>query len=294
MSALVKSLLLFIVILFFIKPEFIYALNSDTFSSTTLKTIVKQGDSIFENKSTISDQTIREIKKSQILLLIIITFFVCGFLFLIYHLKKISIINQKLENYSKENEFLISETNHRVNNNLQLISLLISESLRKKQNENNKNDLISLQSKIDSIALLHRHLYKDKNVNKINLSNYLIEVKNNFNQIETEQQLKLDFQIDTIEVHSDNAMYLGLLITELIINSMKYAFEENQAKTITISILKMQNKFTFNYSDNGQKNNSKEIHPVLVEQLCQQIGVNPVIIINNGFHLNFTKSIENA
>ncbi len=294
MSAFLKPLLFFLVILFFLKPEFVYALDSDIFSLTTSQAIAKPGDSIFETKKTISDQTISEIKKSQILLLIVITFFVSGFLFLIYHLKKVSIINQQLENYSKENEFLISETNHRVNNNLQLISLLISETLRKKQSEEDKNDFVRLQSKVDSIALLHRHLYKGKNVNSINLSNYLNEVKNNFNVIEAEQQLTLDFQIDAIEVQSDNAMYLGLLVTELVINSMKYAFEEAQIKTITIKIRKRQDQFAFNYSDNGQKNKSKAIHPILVQQLCQQIAVHPEISIENGFHLSFTKSIENA
>lgn len=294
MSAFQKSLLFFIVILFFIKPEFVYALDSDTFSFTTSQAITKPGDSIFENKKTISDQTISEIKKSQILLVIVITFFVFGFLFLIYHLKKVSIINQQLESYSKENEFLISETNHRVNNNLQLISLLISETLRKKQSEDDKNDFMRLQTKVDSIALLHRHLYKGKNVNSINLGSYLNEVKNNFNLIESEQQLTLDFQIDAIEVQSENAMYLGLLVTELIINSVKYAFKDEQLKNINIEIKKIQSQFEFSYSDNGQKNNSQEIHPVLVKQLCQQIGVNPIMSIENGFHLSFTKSIENA
>lgn len=294
MSALLKSVLFFLVILFFLKPEVVHALDSDSFSFTTLQTIGKPEASIFNNKKTISDQTISEIKKSQVLLLIVIAFFVSGFLFLIYHLKKVSIINKQLENYSKENEFLISETNHRVNNNLQLISLLISETLRKKQSEDDKNDFMRLQSKVDSIALLHRHLYKGKNVNSINLSNYLEEVKNNFNVIERDQQLILNFQIDEIEVQSDNAMYLGLLVTELVINSIKYAFEEEQIKTITIAILKIDDKFTFNYSDNGQKNKAKAIHPVLVQQLCQQIGIHPEISIENGFQLRFLKSMENA
>ena len=71
-------------------------------------------------------------------------------------------------------------------------------------------------------------------------------------------------------------------------------YKDEQSKNINIEIIKVNNQFEFNYSDNGQKNNSQVIHPILVKQLCQQMGVTPEILIKNGFHLNFIKSIENA
>lgn len=251
---------------------------------------------LLENKYIIQnkDKELADSKKNFILLIGILALAVMGITVLFIYSRKIQQKNTELDKLYKENEFLLSETNHRVNNNLQLISILISETLRKKQSEVDKNDFIRLQSKVDSIALLHRHLYKGKNVDSINLRNYLHEVKNNFNGFEDEQELKLHFQIDEIEVQSDNAMYLGLLVTELIINSLKYAFFEKQMKAISINILKIQDRFVFKYSDNGQKNKSPEIHPVLAKQLCQQLGVRSEIFIDNGFHLSFTKSIENA
>ncbi|ESU20009.1 hypothetical protein FCR2A7T_14190 [Flavobacterium cauense R2A-7] len=234
-------------------------------------------------------------KKNQLLLLLILLLLFTGLATLWVYSKKIKKSKKVLEKLNKENEFLVSETNHRVNNNLQLISLLINETIRKNKVEHKENiDLIRLQSKIQSIALLHRELFASKDKKTIDLQVYFAKIEESFSEICTSEKIILKLMVDPIVSDSDGAMYIGLLVTELIMNSIKYAFNEDQIKTITIKILKMQDQFTFNYSDNGQKNKSKAIHPILVQQLCQQIAVHPEISIENGFHLSFTKSIENA
>ncbi|NJM79050.1 MAG: sensor histidine kinase [Flavobacterium sp.] len=91
---------------------------------------------------------------------------------------------------------------------------------------------MKILSKIETIASLHRHLYKNKDKNEIELRDYLLEIKTNFNEIATDKNVVIDFNIDAIQIHSENAMYLGLLITELIINSIKHAFTENQEKKL--------------------------------------------------------------
>lgn len=291
MIKFLKSISLAITLIFLLSSEIVYSKKHSTFLNITIQKDNLNSEILFKNnKQLVTNQTIDEIKKSQILLLIIITFFVFGFLFLIYHLKKVRIINEQLEVYSKENEFLISETNHRVNNNLQLISLLISDTSRKKQSEENKKDFARLQSKVDSIALLHRHLYQSKNTSKINLQNYLNEIKENFNVIDVKNKLFFKFTIDEIEINSDNAMYLGLLVTELIINSVKYAFDDNQEKIINLEIINQCNILKFYYRDNGKKAIGQDINPKLVTQLCIQLGVNYEINTNSGFHLSFTKN----
>ncbi len=252
---------------------------------------------LLENKVIIDakEKELTNSKKNQLLLLIILLSVSCGLAVLWFFMKKIKKTNVHLEKLHKENEFLISETNHRVNNNLQLISLLISETIRKNKNEDKENnDLIRLQSKIQSIALLHRELYASKDKKTVDLRLYFEKIEDSFAEICTNENIVLKLKVDSISSDSDSAMYMGLLVTELIMNSVKYAFKEDQLKNINIEIKKIQNQFEFNYSDNGQKNNSQEIHPILVKQLCQQLGVNPEIIIKNGFHLSFIKSIENA
>lgn len=256
--------------------------TNDFFSQKKNKTISKQ------------TQTINEIKKSQILILVVVVFFVSGFLFLIYHVKKIKIINNQLESYARENEFLISETNHRVNNNLQLISILISETLRKKQNDTNKIEFEKLLSKVETIASLHRHLYETKNKDKVELKDYLLEVKSNFNTIITEKDIAINFTLNDVKINPDDAMYLGLMITELIINSVKYAFHSSQKKEINLHVEwnEIEQEIVFNYQDNGELSKGKEIRPILVLQLGQQLAVNPILNSETGFCLTFTKKIE--
>ncbi|WP_417940131.1 sensor histidine kinase [Flavobacterium sp. RS13.1] len=275
-------------IVVFLNTSLVFSFQTKIFLQQNQGSNVIQIEKTFLNKKQpISNQTINEVKKSQILLLIIVTFFVTGFLFLIYHLKKVRIINQQLESYSKQNEFLISETNHRVNNNLQLISLLIADTLRKKHSEENRNDFIKLLSKVETIASLHRHLYQTKTNNEIDLKEYLLEVKNNFTSLEEDKEFEITFEIDSIQIHSDNAMYIGLLVTELIINSVKHAFEKNHEKRMSLEINKENDVVSFDYKDNGVNSIDKKLSPKLVLQLCLQLKVNPTIETAKGFHLYF-------
>lgn len=252
---------------------------------------------LLENKYIIQtkEKELVTSRKNQLLLLVILLFLFTGLATLWFYSNKVRKSKKALEKLNKENEFLVSETNHRVNNNLQLISLLISETIRKNKIENKENnDLVRLQSKIQSIALLHRELYASKDKKTVDLRLYFEKIEESFAEICANENIILKLKVDSISSDSDSAMYIGLLVTELIMNSVKYAFKEDQLKNINIEIIKIQDQYEFNYSDNGQKNNSQDIHPILVKQLCQQLGVNPEIIIKNGFHLSFIKSIENA
>ncbi len=292
-----KAILYTTYMFLFLSNNVVLASNKPTTLSHHIQAPTEKNDFFAQKKNkTISKQTqtINEIKKSQILILIVVVFFVSGFLFLIYHVKKIKIINNQLESYARENEFLISETNHRVNTNLQLISILISETLRKKQNDTNKIEFEKLLSKVETIASLHRHLYETKNKDKVELKDYLLEVKNNFNTIITEKDIAINFSLNNVKINPDDAMYLGLMITELIINSVKYAFHSSQKKEINLHIAwnEIEQEIAFNYQDNGELSKEKEIYPVLVLQLGQQLAVNPILNSDNGFCLTFTKKLK--
>lgn len=290
-------------------------LKNTAFLSEDFKSAMQYGDSLNGTNNLINDFTnnkkyellenkliiqskekeLLSSKKNFFLLITILILFVIGIIVLVFYSKKIHVKNIQLYKLNEENKFLISETNHRVNNNLQLISLLISETLRKKHNDENKLDFEKLLSKVETIASLHRHLYLAKDKDKIELKKYLFDVKNNFNQILKEKKINLSFDLDAANINPDNAMYLGLLVTELIINSIKHAFSETQKKNIQLNIKvnNNTNEINFEYFDNGILSNDRIIKPILVQQLCQQLNVNPVIISENGFHIKFTKKTEN-
>ncbi|UGS23362.1 sensor histidine kinase [Flavobacterium channae] len=244
---------------------------------------------LLENKVIIDakEKELTNSKKNQLLLLIILISVSCGLAVLWVFMKKIKKTNIQLEKLHKENEFLVRETNHRVNNNLQLISILISDTLKKNISSESKNDFIRLLSKVETIALLHRHLYTSKNKNEIHLNRYLIDVLNNFDEIFAEKNILIKYEIDELYIDSDTAMYLGLLITELIINSIKHAFEENQTKEVLLGILDLDESIKFVYQDNGEKPKEKIVKPKLIDQLCLQLEADYEIDISKGFKLTF-------
>lgn len=265
------------------------SLNGVNNQLTDYNNNIKYG--LLENKFILEskEKELIAAKKNFFLLITVLILFLIGITVLIFYSKKIRAKNTQLSKLHKENEFLLSETNHRVNNNLQLIALLISDTLRKKQSEENKLDFTRLLTKVETIASLHRHLYLTKNADKINLQKYLSDVRENFDDIAQENNIEIKFEIDSIKVKSDYAMYLGLLVTELFINSVKHAFNQLQSKKVSLTILKKEENYTFIYSDNGEKAAGKTINPKLVNQLCLQLDVKYEIDTTEGFKLIFNK-----
>ena len=178
--------------------------------------------------------------------------------------------NNTLRTLVKENEFLVGESNHRIKNNLQLIISLIGRELYK--GEEGKEGLKEISDKITSIATLHQHLYLSDSKEKIKIKPYLESIIENFGNLNYFKSIRLQKNIQDFELKIDRAVYLGLLITELITNSIKHAFP-NKIKTdntLSINLKRDSNKLEINYKDNGI-GLAKGQEPNLVKLLCKQL-----------------------
>ena len=207
-----------------------------------------------------------------------------------YFLKKSKSTNKTLQFLSKQNEFLLSEANHRINNNLQLIIILISVQLGKVP-EHEAYEIKKILDKINSIATLHRHLYQSNDKRNVNSSTYLNDVLQGFKYLFVENKINCNFKIDAIELTADTAMYLGLMITELCINSIKHAFTHQDHKEISFELTKENDCLHFYYADNGVGYNSADKKPKLIDQMCRQLKVDYKINVENGFSITFDKKI---
>ena len=244
-----------------------------------------------QNELNLQKQKLADTKKTQNLFYIIIFMILIGLLILFFYNNRINKKNKELEHLSLENEFLLSEANHRINNNLQLITILISEELEK-YNDGKSEGIKKILSKVESIATLHRHLYKSENKKKINIQQYLLEIKNNFHDLFKEHHINHLFDVESFEVDTDVSMYLGLLLTELYINTIKHAFHKNQLKReVEFHLIKNENNFTFIYSNNGENKMDKNDTPKLISTICRQLKVNFEIETSSGFKIKFLKNI---
>ncbi len=152
-----------------------------------------------------------------------------------------------------EKETLLREIHHRVKNNLQtIISLLRLQNYK-------TNDAITLEllkeceHRIKSMAFIHEKLYQSDNFSNIEFHQYIRELINylfssygvNYNQIQ------LDLNLNQITLALDQAIPCGLLINELISNSLKYAFPNNSQGKITVSMHVLDNTIELDIGDNG-------------------------------------------
>lgn len=204
---------------------------------------------------------------------------------LLNYIKIIRKQNKKLTVVSEQNEFLVSETHHRINNNLQLVRILIENELKKNPNSDDLSNK-RIIAKIDSMGILHRQLYQNQDKKNLNLKQFLQEVKINLQFLFDENNVKADFEIENLILPLNSSMYIGLLVTELCINSLKHAFQHQNDKNIQLKILQEGGLIYFDYSDNGESKN--EINQLnLVEKLCRQLRIDYRIETGNGFKFSF-------
>ncbi len=241
---------------------------------------------ILENKFILDskEQELKQYKKNIYLLIIILVSLFTGIFIMYFYNKKIRSKNRELKKLNDENKFLVSETNHRVNNNLQVVSLLINELISKFKKKKHQKELESLLIKVDTIATLHRHLYHTKNNDLINLNEYLTELSQNFTDSFNKKNIVSEFKLANIILPAEKAMFLGLLTTELTINSLKHAFKEDQTKEISLKIELQEGTILYLFSDNGENSKGKVIEPKLVSQICLQLESKCEISTLNGFN----------
>ncbi|MCO6173917.1 tetratricopeptide repeat protein [Flavobacterium sp. NRK F10] len=275
------------------KAEFISKWNKQIIEAERKYELEKKNSELEIKELNLKNQA-NELKSSRV------NFFIAvGILFsliiltliVLFFFRKTQKNNKVLEKLSKENEFLLSETNHRINNNLQLITILISDELRKANAESENIPIKKILAKVETIAILHRHLYQSADKRQVDIHEYLNEIKSVYGEVFEERNITIDLKIDSVLLSSDTTMFIGLLVTELIINSIKHAYTREQEKAILISVLREKDFIHFLYHDNGEKPKTKEIDPKLVAQLCLQLDVEYKIDVTKGFKITFSKKI---
>jgi len=144
---------------------------------------------------------------------------------------------QKIDKSLKEKQVLLSEIHHRVKNNLAIVSSLI-ELKKWEMNEEQKVEFNELQSRIKSIALVHEKLYSGDTLSEVELSDYLEDlgdmILKTFNS--TEKEIDIEYELDSAYVEIDRAVPIGLICNELINNSFKHGFGEEESGKIGISM----------------------------------------------------------
>lgn len=167
---------------------------------------------------------------------------------------EISVQNEILKQANIQNELLLREIHHRVKNNLQMINSLLNLQARKTTLPEVVEIMKESRSRLNSIALIHNKLYQQYSLNKLNIHEYVEQLGYHLLSIYNMNNSEVDVCVDAehVSLNVDTAIPVGLILTELITNSLKYAFVNTGNGSITISIRHGQNEdYTMVYADNG-------------------------------------------
>ncbi len=194
--------------------------------------------------------------------------------------------NQKISNdlliKNKENELLLKEIHHRVKNNLQTVSSLLSLQSESISDKNAFDAVQESKNRVASMALIHQKLYQGENLAAIEMRDYF----NNIGKAiidsfgEKAKNIALKVEMNRIELDVDTAIPIGLITNELITNSLKHAFANNHKGEISINLVEEKNGLLkLNVADNGAGNSNESIGKkekgfgtLLVQLLTTQLG----------------------
>lgn len=154
----------------------------------------------------------------------------------------------------KEKEVLLKEIHHRVKNNLQIISSLLSLQSSYLPDQASQEIFIESQNRIKSMSLIHEKLYQTSDLSSISLGDYVEELINYLIVTYENRSTLLSYELnsDDIILHIDTAIPLGIIFNELITNSIKHGYNHQLEGKIQITINKdTSNIISIKYSDDG-------------------------------------------
>ncbi len=195
----------------------------------------------------------------------------------------------------REKEQLLKEIHHRVKNNMQIISSLLSLQSESTEDEKFMALLRESRNRINSMALVHEMLYQSDDLSKIELKEYIVTLCTSVYRSYALPDSEIEF-IYSIEKKAhfdiDKMIPIGLILNEAISNSLKHAFPKKKGK-ISVDLRSIKEKYTLSVSDDGS-GFKKDFDPEkdshlgiqLIYMLTEQLGGK--LEVNNKNGVNYT------
>lgn len=193
-------------------------------------------------------------------------------------------VHQKLEDKLKEmveeKEWLLKEVNHRVKNNLQIITSILNLQINQLKNKKLVPVMKEFQNRFYALSSIYSSLYQSKNKEEIDISAYLKDLTNNLfiSYSDPHKNISVICETGKIFLEYNQAITCGLIVNELVSNSIKHAFPGNRKGKINVSLSESKQNVRLEIGDDGVgvKLNEKKLENgtlglQLVESLIHQL-----------------------
>lgn len=187
------------------------------------------------------------VKQNQFLMgVLVVLIIVLGISFLYYALYK------KNKKISHKNEILLKEQNHRIKNNLQSISSLLNLQSHRIIDSEAKSAVEESKLRVEVMSNLHHKLYNGEDLAEVELSEFIKEIVEGVLQTFGFNEIMPEYDLKKIQLAADQTLSIGLIINEVVTNSCKYAFKNNENPILIIKSFFENDEYIVELTDNGK------------------------------------------
>jgi len=160
---------------------------------------------------------------------------------------------EKIEENLKQKDLLLREINHRVMNSFQLLSSLFGLQARRAQNPEAKHALAEANDRIQALAIVHRRLYANAAVDRVEVKEYLTGLCDDLSRALLAENGGVSIAIEAApaELPPSRIVPLGLIVNELVTNAVKYAFPDRREGRVEIRFQPRDDGWRLEVADNG-------------------------------------------
>jgi len=223
------------------------------------------------------------------------TLLLFGFSYILYRSNRriqrsnITLSEQKetIAKREEEKALLLKELNHRVKNNLQMIASLLNLQSSQIHDTEAVQALEAGKLRVEALSLIHQKLYSKDHHTTIAIKEYLEELVMNLTHVYNDN-ITPRLDIEDIHLNIDIAIPLGLIVNELVINALKYAYHDVKEPELSVTFKTTTSGRVLTVADNGKGLVDKDAHKEdsfglrLTKSLSEQIDAHLIFINGNG------------
>ncbi|WP_297702760.1 histidine kinase dimerization/phosphoacceptor domain -containing protein [uncultured Eudoraea sp.] len=202
--------------------------------------------------------------------------------------------NILLKKQNDEKEFLLKEIHHRVKNNLEVVSSLLSLQSEQVGDTKVADAMHKSQLRVHSMSMVHQKLYQGQSFSSIEMKEYFKSLGDYIVDIYgASERIHIECEMKELELDVDTAIPIGLIVNELFTNALKYAFPDNRKGFIKISLIESGNQLHLEVSDNGigknfyDKMEGTGFGTQLIELLTRQLEGKMSLSVKKGTAVSF-------